>query len=43
MNTRFFRLGSCCLMVLTGIAADDAILAQQPEQNGASEITVTAR
>lgn len=29
-------------MVLTGIAADDAILAQQPEQNGASEITVTA-
>jgi UrcA family protein len=29
-------------MVLTGTAAGDAILAQPAEQNGASEITVTA-
>ena len=45
MDTRFLRLGSRCLMVLTGIATVDAILAQQIEENGLEEITVavTAR
>jgi len=42
MNTRFLRLGSRCLMLLTGIATVDVILAQQIEENGLEEITVTA-
>lgn len=42
MNTRFIRLGSSSLMVLTGIATSGVILAQQIEENGLDEITVTA-